>query len=126
MIATVSDDLSLQILDTRTAGTKKAAKEVQEAHTDAINAVAFNHASEYIIATGSADKSIALWDLRMLKVKLHAIEGHKDVVTKIEWCPQEKQVIGSASADRRINFWDLNNVGKEQTPDDAEDGPSEL
>lgn len=126
MVATVSDDLSLQILDTRTADTKRAAKAVQAAHAEAINAVAFNYASEYILATGSADRSIALWDLRMLQDKLHAIEGHRDVVTKIEWCPHEKQVLGSASADRRIDFWDLNNIGKEQTPDDAEDGPPEL
>lgn len=128
MIATVSDDLSLQILDTRKDTNSTAAKCVQQAHTDAVNAVSFNHASEYILATGSADKSIAIWDLRMLKMKLHALEGHQDVVTRIEWNPVEKQkhVLASAGHDRRIIMWDLSAVGNEQTPEDAEDGPPEL
>lgn len=126
MLATVSDDLSLQILDTRKDDSKTAAKCVEGAHADAINAVAFNPRSEYILATGSADKSVALWDLRMLKVKLHALEGHKQDVTRIEWNPINRQVLASASQDRRVIFWDLSAVGKEQTPEDAEDGPPEL
>lgn len=126
MLATVSDDLTLQIIDTRKDGNSKAAKSVNQAHSDAINAVSFNPTAEYILATGSADKSVALWDLRMLKVKLHALEGHRDAVSSIEWNPINRQVLGSSSQDRRVIFWDLSAVGKEQTPEDAEDGPPEL
>lgn len=126
MVATVSDDLSLQILDLRQAQNDHAAKRTANAHLDAINTVAFNPGSEYIIATGSADKSIGLWDLRNLTVKLHACEGHKDAIVKIDWHPTEKSILASSSYDRRLCFWDLSKVGNEQTPEDAEDGPPEL
>lgn len=34
--------------------------------------------------------------------------------------------MGSCSADRRVAIWDLSRIGKEQSPEDAEDGPPEL
>lgn len=126
MVASVSDDLSLQVLDLRESSTSKAAKNVTSAHKDAINSVAFNPGSEYLLATGSADKTLAIWDLRNLDVKLHSCDKHKDVVTKVEWHPQEKSVLASSSTDRRVIFWDLSKCGNEQTPEDAEDGPPEL
>ena len=126
MVATVSDDLSLQILDLRQDTNSKPAKIAENAHADAINSVAFNPGAEFTLATGSADKSIGIWDTRNLKVKLHACEGHRDGVSQIDWHPTRKPVLASAAYDRRVNFWDLSRAGEEQTPEDAEDGPPEL
>lgn len=126
LIGTVSDDLTLQILDIRNATTAASATQAINGHTDAINALSFNPASEYILATGSADKSIGIWDLRNLKSKLHALAGHNDSVTSLAWHPFEEAILGSSSYDRRIIFWDLSRVGEEQTPEDGEDGPPEL
>lgn len=78
------------------------------------------------MATGSADKTIALWDLRNLKATLHALEGHTDSVTSLSWHPFEEAVLASASYDRKIMFWDLSRAGEEQTPEDQQDGPPEL
>lgn len=125
LIGTVSDDLTLQILDLRHESSSRSALQTQ-GHDDAINALSFNPASEFILATASADKSIGLWDLRNVKIKLHALEGHQDAVTSIAWHPFEEAVLGSASYDRRIMIWDLSRVGEEQTPEDQEDGPPEL
>ncbi|KAG8529795.1 Histone acetyltransferase type B subunit 2 [Bacidia gigantensis] len=126
LIGTVSDDLTLQVLDLRSSSTTKAAVSSFHGHSDAINALSFNPASEYVLATGSADKTIGVWDLRNLNVKLHALIGHNDAVTSLSWHPFEEAVLGSSSYDRRVCFWDLSRVGEEQTPDDAEDGPPEL
>ena len=126
LIGTVSDDLTLQILDTRNPTTTSSATQAVNGHSDAINALAFNPASEYIVATGSADTTIGIWDLRNLKSKLHVLAGHQQAVTSLSWHPFEEAVLGSSSYDRRIIFWDLSRVGEEQTPDDAEDGPPEL
>lgn len=126
LIGTVSDDLTLQILDVRRASTTASATQAIDGHADAINALSFNPASEYVLATGSADKSIGLWDLRNLKSKLHALVGHADSVTSLAWHPFEESILGSSSYDKRICFWDLSRVGEEQTPEDAEDGPPEL
>ncbi|TVY82705.1 Histone acetyltransferase type B subunit [Lachnellula suecica] len=125
MIGTVSDDLTLQILDIRQAETDRSASQGR-GHTDAVNSLAFNPASEFVLATGSADKTIALWDLRNLKDKLHSLEGHTDVVTSLSWHPFEEAILASGSYDRRVIFWDLSRVGEEQLPDDQEDGPPEL
>lgn len=95
-------------------------------HEEAINVLAFNPASEYIVVTGSADKSVGLWDLRNVKFKLHAFEAHHSAVTTLSWHPTEEGVFGSSGYDRRVIIWDLSRIGTEQSPEDAEDGPPEL
>ena len=126
LIGTVSDDLTLQIIDTRESRTTASAMIAEDAHQDAINSLSFNPTSEFILATGSADKTIGIWDLRNLKIKLHSLIGHQDSVTSLEWHPQEESILGSSSYDRRLIFWDLSKVGEEQTPEDQEDGPPEM
>ena len=126
LVGTVSDDLTLQILDIRDSETNRAAIAARDGHQEEINSLSFNPASEFILATGSADKTIGIWDLRNLKIKLHSLIGHQDSVTSLDWHPQEESILGSASYDRRIIFWDLSKVGEEQSPDDAEDGPPEM
>ena len=71
-------------------------------------------------------KTVALWDLRNLKLKLHTFESHQEEVLQLAWSPTNETVFASASGDRRINLWDVSKIGLEQTPEDAEDGPPEL
>lgn len=125
-IGTVSDDLTLQILDTRQVDNHRSALVFRGGHSDAINALAFNPASEFLIATASGDKTIGIWDIRNSKEKMHSLEGHMDAVTTLQWHPKVASILGSASYDRRVLFWDIAKIGEEQTPDDAEDGPPEL
>lgn len=125
-IGTVSDDLTLQIIDVRHSETNKSAVKASRGHLDAINALSFNPNSEVLVATASADKTIAIWDLRNVKEKVHTLEGHNDAVTSLAWHPTEAGILGSASYDRRIIFWDLSRIGEEQMPDDLDDGPPEL
>ena len=127
LIGTVSDDLTLQIIDTRSADTAHSAVTSGEGqHRDAINALAFNPKAETVLATGSSDKTIGIWDLRNLRHKVHALEGHNESVTSLSWHPFEEAILGSSSYDRRIIFWDLSKVGEEQAPEESEDGPPEM
>ncbi|EJT77190.1 histone acetyltransferase type B subunit 2 [Gaeumannomyces tritici R3-111a-1] len=125
-IGTVSDDLTLQILDTRSNSNESAALVARGGHSDAINALDFSPSSEFLVATASGDKTIGIWDLRNVKDKIHTLESHRDAVTSVSWHPHEAGVLGSGSYDRRVLFWDLSRAGEEQQPDDAEDGPPEL
>jgi histone-binding protein RBBP4 len=125
-IGTVSDDVTLQIIDVRQADTNTSALTAKDGHTDAINALAFNPTSEFLVATASGDKTIGIWDLRNVKQKVHTLEGHNDAVTSLSWHPMEAGVLGSGCYDRRVIFWDLTRIGEEQMPDDQEDGPPEL
>ena len=127
LIGSVSDDMTLAILDTRKDSTSSAAVSTPVGgHTDAINSLAFSPSAESIVATGCSDSDIGIWDLRNLKSKLHALKGHQDSVTSLEWHPFETAILASSSYDRRVHFWDLSRVGEEQTPEDRLDGPPEL
>ncbi|RUS24245.1 retinoblastoma binding protein 7 [Jimgerdemannia flammicorona] len=131
LFASVGDDMRLMIWDTRTPSNEKPMQNVH-AHTAEVNCVAFNPKSEFVLATGSGDKvrirpfTVALWDLRHLKLKLHSMEAHQEEILQLAWSPHHETILASASGDRRINVWDLARIGEEQTPDDAEDGPPEL
>jgi len=119
----VGDDKMLMIWDTR-ASTEPTMK--VQAHDLEILAVAFSPATENLLITGSADKTVALHDLRNLQKRIHTFESHLDEVLHVAWSPHNPTVFASASSDRRINIWDLNQIGVEQTPDEQEDGPPEL
>lgn len=67
MIGSVSDDRSLMIWDVREKNPSKAVHSVQNAHEGDINCISFNPMSEFCLATGSADKTVAIWDMRNLK-----------------------------------------------------------
>jgi len=125
-IGTVSDDMTLQILDVRRSENDSAAVVASGGHSDAINALAFNPRSEFLVATASSDHTIGIWDMRSLKQKIHTLEGHVDAVTSLAWHPTESSILGSGSYDRRLLFWDLSRVGEEQMPEDEADGPPEL
>lgn len=125
-LASVSDDQTLQILDTRLDDANVVIKKV-EAHSDAVNCVAWHPKWEWILATGSADNSVGFWDFRNLKDKIHSTPtAFHDSVIKLEWSPHDTSVLGAASTDRRIVMLDLSMVGEEQTAEEDEDGPPEL
>jgi histone-binding protein RBBP4 len=125
LFASVSDDLTLQIHDIRSASSSTPAHKVK-AHSQPINSLSFNPSAEFVLLTASSDKTVALWDLRNLKLKLHSFEGHRDEVTTVSWSPHEEPIFASAGNDRRVILWDLSRIGNEQTAEDAEDGPPEL
>jgi len=125
-LGSVSDDMTMQIIDVRQASTTKASLVGRDGHLDAINSIAFNPSEDVLVATASADNTIGIWDLRHIKEKVHTLEGHSDAVTALAWHPQETGILASASYDRRILFWDISRVGLDQEPDDEDDGPPEL
>eukprot|EP00742_Colponemidia_sp_Colp-10_P003936 GILJ01004196.1.p1 GENE.GILJ01004196.1~~GILJ01004196.1.p1 ORF type:complete len:425 (-),score=69.59 GILJ01004196.1:170-1444(-) len=124
LFGSVGDDRKLLMWDIRSGGDRPSHS--LEAHSAEVNCLAFNPYSEFILATGSADKTVALWDLRNLKVKLHSFEYHADEVFQVNWAPFNETILASCAADRRVNIWNLSRIGAEQTPEDAEDGPAEL
>eukprot|EP01118_Nematostelium_gracile_P018389 TRINITY_DN8153_c0_g1_i1.p1 TRINITY_DN8153_c0_g1~~TRINITY_DN8153_c0_g1_i1.p1 ORF type:complete len:426 (+),score=104.75 TRINITY_DN8153_c0_g1_i1:131-1279(+) len=118
----VGDDKQLFLWDCRT---DKFTQSV-EAHTAEVNCLSFNPFNEFILATGSADKNVALWDLRNLKEKLHSFQGHTDEIFQVQWSPSNETIVASSGSDRRLHVWDLSRIGEQQHADDALDGPPEL
>lgn len=141
IFGSVADDRRLMIWDTRACGscspasstvssaaaaTASKPSQCVEAHAAEVNCLSFNPFSEYILATGSADRTVALWDLRSLHMKLHSFESHKDEIFQVQWSPHHETILASSGTDRRLHVWDLSKIGEEQKPEEAEDGPPEL
>jgi histone-binding protein RBBP4 len=118
----VGDDKRLLIWDSRS---DKPTNSIV-AHSEEVYCLSFNPFSEWILATGSADKTVALWDLRNLNSKLHTFSGHRDQVYQVQWAPFNETILASSSGDRRLHVWDLSRIGEPQSTEDAEDGPPEL
>lgn len=125
VFGSVGDDKALMVWDTRRPCDTACSQKV-EAHAAEVNCLAFNPFNEFVLATGSADKTVALFDLRNLGERLHTLESHTEEVFALSWSPDHEPVLASCGADRRLMVWDLSRIGGEQTPEDAEDGPPEL
>lgn len=124
IFGSVGDDKKLLVWDTRKPSDEPWHK--VEAHDGEVNCLAFNPKNEWILATGSADKTVALHDVRNLGQRLHVFEGHNEEVFQVSWSPKNETILSSCGADRRLNIWDLSRIGAEQDAEEAEDGPPEL
>jgi WD40 repeat protein len=56
-----------------------------EAHTAEVNCIAFNPHNPHVLATGSADKTVALHDWRNLSQRLHVFESHSEEVFQVRY-----------------------------------------
>eukprot|EP01147_Barroeca_monosierra_P006473 gene6473-9349_t len=125
LFGSVGDDHLLNIWDTRVNDFQKPRHSIN-AHDREVNCLSFNPFCEYILATGSADETVALWDLRNLKVQLFSLKSHTNEIFQVQWNPHYETILASSGTDRRVHVWDLSKIGEEQSPDDAADGPPEL
>lgn len=82
-----------------------------EAHAQEIMSVDYSPFDENLMITGSADKTVAVWDTRNTKVKLFSLRSHKDEVNQVKWSAQQSNLLASASSDRRVMVWDLSRCG---------------
>eukprot|EP00995_Heteronema_vittatum_P007162 NODE_229_length_1613_cov_175.619565_g162_i0.p1 GENE.NODE_229_length_1613_cov_175.619565_g162_i0~~NODE_229_length_1613_cov_175.619565_g162_i0.p1 ORF type:complete len:437 (+),score=133.84 NODE_229_length_1613_cov_175.619565_g162_i0:115-1425(+) len=80
-------------------------------HQDAVLAVAPNHMQRNVLATGSADQTIKLWDLEKLECA-QTYEGfYQSEVAQLAWHPEDPTLLLSASL--KDNFAVLTRVDQE-------------
>ncbi|KAJ5147969.1 hypothetical protein N7526_001321 [Penicillium atrosanguineum] len=89
--------------------TWNAALQTLEGHTNSVHSVAFS-ADSQVVASGSADQSVKLWDA-MTGKGLQTLEGHTESVKSVAFSP-DSQTVASGSTDRTIKLWDAK-TGKE-------------
>src|ERR1700761_1713338 len=86
---------------------------VLDGHTDSAYAVAFSPNGR-LIASGSEDSTIRLWDARTYAPVGDELQGHKGIVTAVVFEPDSKHIL-SCAEDRTIRRWNAasgDQVGK--------------
>lgn len=78
-------------------------------HTDAIMCMSWNKQYRNILASGSADNSVKIWDITTQAVQ-HTFTHHKDKVQSVEWHPSEGWLLATGSFDRTVCLLDCRNT----------------
>lgn len=90
---------------------KKSKKANDEYHVDAVLAIAANRKHRNLLASGSADKTIKLWDLNTAKCA-KSYSYHTDKVCSLAWHSLESTVLLSGSYDRTAAIADMRAPGE--------------
>jgi len=76
-------------------------------HFGSVNSVAFSPEG-IILASGSDDKTIKLWDLDTQQA-IATLNGHTQAIKSVAFSPDGK-MLATASDDRTVKLWDINTV----------------
>jgi COMPASS component SWD3 len=78
-----------------------------QGHQRSVSALKFSPTTQHLLASGSADKSIHLWDVRDgTRVTPGQGMAHQQGVNDVAWDPQGKY-LATVSDDLRILIWDV-------------------
>ncbi|XP_030758755.1 histone-binding protein RBBP4-like [Sitophilus oryzae] len=96
------------------------------AHSAGVTCIDFHPCHDYRLVTGSADKTVGLWDLRMPSLKVHSLGPgcHTAAVSQVHWSPHCKEVLASSDIDGGIYIWNIDKIGT--IPEEDRDAPPEF
>lgn len=120
--ASVGDDHCLRLWDLR-ASTEKCTASVV-AHDDDGTCVAYPDFRDdesgylgFLLATGSADSTVKLWDTRNLSKPIHVTAESRGEIITIQWAPFAETVLAASGWDRKVRVYDYSQVGKQKEED---------
>lgn len=83
-------------------------------HKDAVMALSWNQIHKQVIASGSADRTVKLWDVTKDSSDGPAatFSHHKGKVQCVEWHPQEGTLLATGSYDKSVTLLDARSNGE--------------
>ena len=115
------DDLALQKV---VGGTRAQSKPAEysslrpESHKEAVMALSWNSIHKQVIASGSADTTVKLWDVTQAgssssgKCNAATFEHHKGKVQSVVWHPKEGTLLATGSYDKTVALLDARSRGR--------------
>jgi len=79
----------------------------EQTHTDAVMSLSLNPYQMEYLASGSADKTVRIWDIDELAVKATYASLHSDKVQAVRWNRLNEQILLTGGYDGKLNVVDV-------------------
>ena len=83
----------------------KAKKFKKGSHTDSVMSVSLNPFHKNVLASGSADQSLKIWDLARQE-SLYSNDAFGAIVSHVQWSPAENSILLATSEDNHLRIFD--------------------
>ncbi len=106
----VTSDASMQVWDIRQLS--RPAQSIPNAHGNEILCCDWNKYEFGMLATGSVDQQVKVWDLRSLSptTPLTSLSGHYRAVRRVKFDPFNRNKLSSAGYDMTVRTWNIDSL----------------